>query len=49
MSFVNGVCVPTCFSHKHLLWGAGWPLAHSVVHTHAYLIALVFTELCRGK
>lgn len=38
--------VHTCFSHKHLLWRAGWPLAHSIVYTHAYLVALVFTQLC---
>lgn len=35
--------IHTCFSHKHLLWWAGWPLAHSIVYTHANLIALVFT------
>lgn len=38
--------VHTCLSHKHLLWRAGWPLAHSIVYTHAYLVALVFTQLC---
>lgn len=35
----------TCLPDEDLVWGAGGPLARSVVHTHAYFVAPVLVQV----